>query len=360
MTGNYPSLEERMPWLVNIVNREAPISRAATAPVRAREEELLALWREHIGPVTESADGDDYEDFYEQAARLDAAVNAFGPENIWLTVSAHRDGDARNLGTGETLPISSLAQLPRYGTQASDRHQEVDQAQAHLAGNYYTYEAFLSRAGRRFVVCGYAPEAEGALDLGDVLAGFAADGIRKAFLKVNLNKYAAFPVDLPDGFAPDDAGAALYRQLDYGAMYLEGGSTNLQAQEFVSMEYEYRVFVVGQRAVSGAGCIEEFTPLDNNGYAFDSKLRRNRQERTPVDVEPAITGMLIGFARRAIEALAKEVPELTDYVIDVAMGPGLTPLIVELNPLLNSGLYASRPDLVTRDMAADANDRVHT
>lgn len=341
-----------MPWLVNIRHHDAPISRAAAPAVRAREKELLRLWCEHIGPATESADGDDYQDFYEQAARLNAAVTAFGPENIWLTVSAHRDGDARNLGTGETLPISDLEHLPRYGTQASQRHQEVDQVQARLAGNYYTYGAFLSRAGRRLVVCGYAPETEGALDIGDVLAGFAADGIRKAFLKVNLNKYATFPVDLPEGFAPDDAGTALYRQLDYGAMYLEGGSTNLQAQEFVSMEYEYRIFVVGQRAVSGAGCIEEFTPLDNNGYAFDNKLRRNRQEKTPVDVEPAIAGILTGFARNAIDALALEVPELTDYVIDVAMGPGFEPLIVELNPLLNSGLYASRPELVTAAMAS--------
>lgn len=338
-----------MPWLVNVRHHQAPISRAATPAIREHEERLLALWRQHIGPATESPDGD-YEDFYEQAARLDAAVTAFGPENIWLTVSQHREGDARNLGTGETRPIAGLEHLPRYGVQASQRHQEVDQPQALLAGNYYTYDAFLSRAGRRIVVCGYTPEKPGALDLGTVLSGFAAEGIRKAFLKVNLPKYATFPVDLPSGFQPGDASAALYRELDYGAMYLEGGSANFQAQEFVAMEYEYRVFVVDQCAVTAAGCIEEFTPLDN-GYRFDNKLRRNRSERTAVEDEPAITGILTGFARNAIDALAIEVPELTDYVIDVAMGPSGEPLIVELNPLLNSGLYASRPGLVTEAMA---------
>lgn len=339
-----------MPWLVNIRHQEAPNSRAAAPAVRAHEERLLVLWREHIGPAEESEDGD-YEDFYEQAARLDAALKAFGAENIWLTVSQHREGDARNLGTGETRPISDLEHLPRYGLQASLRHQEVDQAQAHLAANYYTYEAFLSRAGRRIVVCGYAPEKEGELDLGDVLAGFAADGIRKAFLKVNLPKYATFPVDLPEGFAPDDASGALYRELDYGAMYLEGGAANFQAQEFVTMEYEYRVFVVGNCAVGAAGCIEEFTPLENSGDAFDNQLRRNRREESRVEAEPAVAGILIGFARNAIDALALEVPELTDYVIDVALGADGEPLIVELNPLLNAGLYASQPVRVTEAMA---------
>lgn len=341
-----------MPWLVNIRHNNAPISRAATPAVRDHEERLLAAWRQHIGPATEG-EGDDYEDFYEQAARLDAALSAFGPDNIWLTVSQHLDGDARNLGTGETRPISELEHLPRYGVQASQRHQSVNQKQALLADGYYKYDAFLSRAGRRIVVCGYAPEKEGALDLGDVLAGFAADGIRKAFLKVNLNKYATFPVDLPEGFAPEDASTALYRQLDYGAMYLEGGSTNIQAQEFVTMEYEYRVFVVGNCAVSAAGCIEEFTPLDNNGCAFDNKLRRNRQEESPVDAEPAIAGILTAFARNAVKALALEVPELTDYVIDVALGADGEPLIVELNPLLNSGLYASQPGRVTAALTLD-------
>ncbi|MET1154190.1 ATP-grasp domain-containing protein [Arthrobacter sp.] len=118
------------------------------------------------------------------------------------------------------------------------------------------------------------------------------------------------------------------------------------------MEYKYRVFVVEQRAVSGAGCIEEFTPLDNTGYAFDYKLRRNRSERSEVELAPEIAGILKGYARRAIEAPAKEVPALEDYVIDVALGADGEPLIVELNSLLNSGLYASQPSRVTEALAA--------
>jgi hypothetical protein len=71
-----------------------------------------------------------------------------------------------------------------------------------------------------------------------------------------------------------------------------------------------------------------------------------------VEAESAIAALLTGFARSAIDALAYEVPDLTDYVIDVALGPDGKPLIVELNSLLNSGLYASQPLRVTEAMIA--------
>lgn len=84
-----------MLWLVNIVDREATVRRAAAPAVQARKEELLALWREHVGPVAEGGEGD-YEDFWEQAYRLEAAVLGLGPENIWLTVSSRVKLPCRN------------------------------------------------------------------------------------------------------------------------------------------------------------------------------------------------------------------------------------------------------------------------
>lgn len=339
-----------MPWIVSLIGREDPEYRPAPSNVQARKDDLLALWSRHVTPVTGHGDGD-FEDFYEQAARLQAALDSFGPDNVWLHLSRDRS-TAVNAGTGERRPAAELDHLPRFGPQPSKRHQDVDMEQAHLAGAYYRYAAFLERAGRKVELCGFMPDDRTATDLRDVLAGFAADGIRRAFVKTTWVKYAAFPLDMPEGFGRGDVGRAVYDILDYGAMHFEGRSETLIAQEFVPMEYEYRVFVVGQTVVTAAGCIEEFTPLDNNGHRFDNQLRKNRQEKTPVEVEPAIAGILTGFARDAVDALALEVPALTDYVIDVALGPGGQPLIVELNSLLNAGLYASRPGLVTAAMAA--------
>jgi hypothetical protein len=345
-----------MPWLVNIVDRDHPVRRAAPPAVQARKEELLALWREHIGPVAEGGDGD-YEDFWEQAARLEAAVSGLGRENIWLTLSTDREETAVHLGTGERRPTAELGHLPKYGAQSSRRHRSVGQEQALLADAYWRYEAFRSRAGRRFEICGFSPE-DGGTDIRDVLAGFAADGVTKAFVKVNLNKYATFPVDLEGVGDFTSIGNVLDPDTVWSLIYLEGSRESLQVQEFVTMEYEYRIFVVDQQPVTGAGCIEEHTPLDNNGNAFDTRLRRDRSEKSQVEPAPDIAGMLTGYARQAIEALAKEVPDLKDYVIDVAMGAGLEPLVVELNPLLNSGLYASQPSRVTEAMAAREREAV--
>lgn len=345
-----------MAWLVSIVEREDPEDRPAAAAVEARKARLLSLWCRYVRPVT-GRGGGDFEDFYEQAVRLEAAVDTFGADNVWLRLSSDLE-TAVNAGTGERRPAAELDHLPRYGTQPSRRHEDVDMEQARLAANYYRYGAFLARAGRRVEVCGFLPDDPSAKDLGDVLAGFAADGIRRAFLKTTRVKYAAFPVDLPEGYAREDAGQSVYSELDFGAMSLEGGVENMIAQEFVTMGYEYRVFVVGQTVVTAAGCVEEFTPLDNGGYRFDNKLRRNRQEKTAVEVEPALAGVLTGFARNAVDALAVEVPALTDYVIDVALGADGQPLIVELNSLLNSGLYASQPARVTEAMAAMEREQV--
>jgi hypothetical protein len=223
--------------------------------------------------------------------------------------------------------------------------------QARLASAYYRYEAFRSRAGRRLAVCGFGLEGRGT-ELGDVLAGWSDEGVRKVFLKSVEAKQFAFGTDLPESFHAEQAGSLIYQELDCNALWLDGLPEAIIAQEFVAMEYEYRVFVVGNTVVAAAGCIEEFTPLDNQGDAFDTQLRRHRQAKTPVEPAPEIVGLLTAFARDAVDALAREVPELTDYVIDVALGPGGEPLIVELNSLLNAGLYASRPELVTRALVA--------
>ena len=344
-----------MPWLVSIVNRPIAAPRPASPAAQARFDQLFALWTRHV-PATDGDGAGDYEDFVEQAVRLEAAVDSFGADNVWLMISTE-PGEAVNAGSGETRPVTDLQHLPLYGTQPSKRHADVDMEQARLAAAYYRYEAFLSRAGRRLAVCGFGLEGQGA-ELGDVLAGWSAEGTQQAFLKSVQIKQFAFPVDLPEGFSPADGSRLVYDALNYGAMYFEGQQESIIAQEFVAMEYEYRVFVVGTTVVTAAGCIEEFTPLDNQGDAFDNQLRRQRQTKTTVVPQRPMAAFLLEFAHDAVTALAREVPGLTDYVIDVALGPDGKPLIVELNSLLNAGLYASQPARVTETMAMRPREAV--
>lgn len=62
---------------------------------------------------------------------------------------------------------------------------------------------------------------------------------------------------------------------------------------------------------------------------------------------------LLDFATFTVENLADEVPEMHTYVLDVASGPGpkRAQLVVEINGMLDAGLYASDPLQVTRALA---------
>lgn len=152
------------------------------------------------------------------------------------------------------------------------------------------------------------------------------------------------------------------------------------------MTYEYRLFIVDGRPVTGAGCIVEHTPLfaDHRpgSSPFSPLVRRKRgvsltaiedelDEFTIEDLDsgtwadesasadPSRGGDIEnapGLVTQLVEFGAALVAEgLTDgvlpraYVLDVALNEGNgKPLAIEVNGLSNSGLYASKPWIVTR------------
>jgi hypothetical protein len=96
--------------LVSIFSKPAP--EAIRPGHEERAAQWLDLWHHHIGDPSQSPEGD-YEDFFGQAARLDASLRGFGPENTWLRVMGRRAGSAINAGTGESRPKKELAHLQR-------------------------------------------------------------------------------------------------------------------------------------------------------------------------------------------------------------------------------------------------------
>lgn len=116
-------------------------------------------------------------------------------------------------------------------------------------------------------------------------------------------------------------------------------------QEWVPMTHEYRFFIVDGRTVTGAGCVEEFTPLNRLGDTFDPQMRAHRGNGiasvadSRVELRRDLAQQYLDF----IAPIAGELPEgMNTVVVDVAMDARMdTPLIVEFNTLPNSGLYAS-------------------
>ncbi|RAZ30565.1 hypothetical protein [Microbacterium sp. SMR1] len=114
--------------------------------------------------------------------------------------------------------------------------------------------------------------------------------------------------------------------------------------------------VADGQVVTAAGCVEEFTPLDAiPEQPFDTRVRRDRGHlggtASQVIDEPEVVGRLLELGRRAAEEHGGTV------MIDVALDANRQrPVVVELDGLPNSGLYATDPWLLARTLM-DAADR---
>ena len=341
-----------MEHLVNIFPKPCP---PYTRPGHeAKASALLKTWNSAIGGREVNHEAD-YEDFYEQAARLHAAIEGFGPENVWLRYMRRPFADyAKNLATGKKKPADELEHLPRYGAQPGGIHDRVTDEQEQLAGNYHQAEAFGRLAGRKLALGGFGTGDDG--DAARIITGMMSEGVTDFFIKGTRTKSGIWQVSPKPGSTPTEIDLDIIASDgSYGLMMLEGRPGTMLIQERVEMTFEYRLFIVHGRVVTGAGCIEEFTPLDNRGAAFDTRVQRHRNKSAVMDDQERVYGLL-DFAEGAVAAFAAEVPELHTYVMDLAFGPDQKPLVIELNGMLNSGLYATDPLAVTRALAAAAAD----
>lgn len=330
-------------WIVSLANYPTPDLSHIHDEVRSRAYHLVQLMREYM-PADEADGSGDYEDFMEQAVRLDAALNSFGVENIWLTLN---DSRARNLHTGETFTLDKATkEMGRYGIEfrysafhtLSDGDAEAD--------HYAQLTTFQTHAGRDVELCGFVPDSGTSVE--ESLLRFINKGMRKVVIKTVQAKKGFWWLDLPESQDLEELHNFALQELDWTVISLEGRPNSLLVQEVIPMSYEYRVFVINQTPVTSAGCIEEFTPL-NNIEQFDPQLRENRAEASPVRIEPGIRDDLIAFANQVTKELALEKPTLRNYVLDVAMSNG-TPVVIELNSFSNSGLYANQPQRITDAM----------
>ena len=105
----------------------------------------------------------------------------------------------------------------------------------------------------------------------------------------------------------------------------------------VAMSHEYRLFVVDGHLVTGAGRVAEATPADNT-ERFDPVMRADAGSDQDTCSRPDLVARYRTFARDVAARLAET--GLHTYALDVATGTS-GPLVVEINGLLNAGLFAS-------------------
>lgn len=118
-------------------------------------------------------------------------------------------------------------------------------------------------------------------------------------------------------------------------------------QPEVRFHYEYRVFVVGHTPVTGAGRVLSHSSLNNNGKDFMDIFTKNPSNGTPG--EPTETNSTLAhrfehFAHVFARRFRDENPDLPNYCVDFGIctttSGDVLPAAVEMNTLINAGLYA--------------------
>jgi hypothetical protein len=332
--------KNKVEWLVSIPRCSAP-ERIRTI---SRLNNLVHQWEKYVGEIRYNTAAD-FEDFVEEAYRLDAALRAFTPQCIWLTTDQR---SATHLVTDETRSVTELGSLPVYGLQPLLGHVSKSEADR-LVGRYAETQTFLARSNRIALLATYDSEKLDASGLFQAVRFVARATNQKIFIKVRLPKYGIYIIEpLDPGASENDIDAAVRAALDLTLVHLDGMRNAFLIQSWAEIEYEYRLFVVGSQVVTGAGCIDEYSPLDNK-QDFDTKIQKCRNANNPIANDPEIVGQLVAFGQQVVLDFAAEVPAMSEYVLDVAVING-KPGIVELNPLFNAGLYASDPYLVAEHL----------
>lgn len=369
---------------------------AAQSPYVAR---LLAQWRAWV-PASERDGTGDVEDFWEMAARLDAAL-ASPVTDLYLAVAgvpvrhlcfagddAIVEEDNTVTTVGEWVLAADLSRededslvaqinagsLLYYGPYT--RFSRLEFAGLNPADQYPHSQWFNCHAGRDVLLAGYFPLSAdennrmpepGEKRVEDVMAMFATYGYTEVIIKMVRAKHGMWRI--PTSTDPEANREVLINRLGWSLIGVEGSANTMLVQQIVPMRFEYRVFIVDGLPVTGAGCVEEHTPLHANPETpFSPLVRENRRYTLPasedeseffalsepavpepVQSRPEVVERLVKFAGDVAHDLSMDgSPFGRAYVLDVALDDEDVPLLIEANGITNAGLYASDPRRVVR------------
>lgn len=133
--------------------------------------------------------------------------------------------------------------------------------------------------------------------------------------------------------------------LPWMIMHYDGSeSPYFSIQGVIAPTFEYRMFMVGNEPVTGAGCIEAYTPVDNL-HLFDAKMEEVRNQ-SEVESQTDIVDRYIAFAAEFGKNYAHEHGSEMAYSLDLCIDAKTGNVVpIELNPPFDLGRYASRVDV---------------
>ena len=324
--------------------------------IALRAPAILATWLKHF-PESQPSNRDE-EDWIEnaillheaEAAGLDLIMVPSKGDRIMVSGAGWLAPQAKpNAPIGAMLGVWSMNDFVN-GLPIDMNPVGSCSAAVRAAGDYATSATFQRFAGRPTALAN--GDVEGPKGIEAALRQVVDDSNSgELFIKTVQKAWAApFTVD-------PNSDRGLWAQLctkdlaaeeqgeGYGLSYIPvqyEGSTNsvLLIQGRIKPTYEYRVFVVDGQPVTGAGCIEAFTPAENKEL-FDPQMERIRN-KSAVEDQADLRNRYLRFARQFITQFAIERGDGLDYSLDLCVDEATGEIcVLELNPPLNLGRYAS-------------------
>lgn len=324
----------------------------------AKVGKILSTWKRFFPDAALNPDVD-FEDWVENAVQLHAAASR---DDLTVFVQPSRDTIAPSLAgddfdAGAPFIVAGVQYLVSDFSASSPFTRSPTVPEFRAAEAYAMNNGFAAHAGRRLALAGFddGDGLEGD-NLADVLQRWRDEGHASAVVKTTQTKKGLAHIEL-EGRSDRQIEQALMDTFEYTLINLAGKPDQFMVQERVDMTHEYRVFVVDGVAVAGAGCLEECTPLDNAGDAFDL---RTREARGTLGTKPTEAGEHADVVARYREALPKIIddlqagnPKLGTFVVDLCM-VGDQVAVVELNPARCAGFYALDVDRLLEALVMSA------
>jgi hypothetical protein len=335
------------------------------AGIDARAPGMLDAWLRHFPdsrpyPLpTRDTEGSDPEDWIENATIMHAA------EALGVDLTILPNGGGVHVSSSGWLPpiarpgapIGSM--LGYWSTDDFLRGLPIDMdpvgsdRRAVLAtGNYATSETFRRHAGRPVVLS--RGQVDGANGLEASLRRIVDEtGSHTVFMKTVQKSWSGvFDLDpsTPTGMwnALMTADMRLMDETDceegYDLSFIpvthETSSADiLIMQGVIRPTYEYRIVVIDGRPVTASGCIEAYTPAENEAV-FDPQMEKIRSDGEVVSRADLVQRYL-DFAETFCAEFAAERGQGLDYGLDVCIDANTGSVVpIELNPCLNLGAYA--------------------
>jgi hypothetical protein len=298
----------------------------------------------------------DYEDWMEPAAMLAGALKAGFAVNILphtalpeaianpdfsipgtdapnILIGRTKSRDASHLkALGFVWPLAENDEANRYGELSTfARHAGRRTQLAHFPGEEARARGMLG-------------QTTPGMDIDDALAQFDETLIIK-----QVQPAKAYPV-----FKADKQGRSgssiLFDEMDYHVCRFEGDQNALLLQDVIDMRFEARIFVINGQVITGAGIVEENTPQQNQIPVFDPVFETRRNDGSRV-FNPELAEKYFHTGQTIAQEILEE-SGLSTYVLDLALDENDNVIVIELNPIAESGLYAiNAPQLVNAIVA---------